>query len=63
MKATYEWKNMLKAICKERGLEENENCKIKYEAQADAEENKLTFVAKIYPYGQVEEIDITAVIE
>lgn len=32
MKAVYEWEAMLKAICKEKGWEENKNCKISYEA-------------------------------
>ena len=36
MKAVYEWEAMLilKDICKEKGWEENKNCKIKYEAKA-----------------------------
>lgn len=63
MKAVYEWKAMLKDICKEKGWEEDKNCKISYEANADAEADKLTFVAKIYPYNQIEEIEIKAVIE
>jgi len=63
MKAIYEWEEVLKAICKEKGWEENKNCKIKYKAQADVEADKLTFIAKIYPYDQVEEIEIKAVIE
>ena len=63
MKAVYEWKDMLKAICKEKGWEENKNCRIKYEAQADVEVDTLTFVAKVYPYDQIEEIEIKAVLE
>ena len=35
MKAIYDWKEMLKTVCKEQGWEENKNCKIKYEAQAN----------------------------
>lgn len=63
MKAVYEWKTMLKDICKEKGWEENKNCTIKYEARADAEADKLTFVAKIRPYAQIDEIEIKAVIK
>ena len=63
MKAVYEWKAMLNAICKEKGCEEDKNCKISYEARADAEADKLTFVAKIRPYAQIEEIEIKGVIE
>ena len=48
MKAVYEWKAMLKDICKEKGWEEDKNCKIKYEANADIETDTLTFTAKIY---------------
>ena len=51
MKAVYEWEAMLKDICKEKGWEENKNCKIKYEAKADVETDALTFIAKIYPYN------------
>lgn len=63
MKAVYEWKAMLKDICKEKGWEENKNCKISYEARADVGADKLTFVAKIYPYNQIEVIEIKAVIK
>ena len=63
MKAVYDWEVMLKDICKEKGWEENRNCKIKYEAIADIETDKLTFVAKIRPYAQINEIEIKAVIE
>lgn len=63
MKAMYEWEAMLKAICKEKGWEENKNCKIKYEAKADIETDTLTFMAKIYPYNQIDVIEIKAVIE
>ena len=63
MKAVYEWEAMLKDICKEKGWEEDKNCKIKYEAGADAEADKLTFVAKIRQYAQIDEIEIKAVIE
>ena len=63
MKAVYDWEAMLKDICKEKGWEENKNCKIKYEARADAEADKLMFVEKIRPYAQIEEIEIKAVIE
>ena len=54
---------MLKDICKEKGWEEGKNCKISYEARADVEADKLTFVAKIRPYAQIDEIEIKAVIE
>ena len=63
MKAVYEWEAMLKDICKEKSWEEGRNCKISYEARADAEADKLTFVAKIRPYAQIEEIEIKGVIE
>ena len=63
MKAVYDWEAILKSICKEKGLEEDKNCKISYEAMADTEADKLTFVAKIRPYAQIEEIEIKAVIE
>ena len=63
MKAVYEWEAMLKDICKEKGWEEGRNCKISYEARADTEADKLTFVAKIRPYAQIEEIEIKGVIE
>ena len=63
MKAVYDWEAMLKDICKEKGWEENRNCKIKYEAIADIETDALTFVAKIRPYAQIDEIEIKAVIE
>lgn len=63
MKAMYEWEAMLKAICKEKGWEENKNCKIKYEAKADVETDALIFIAKIYPYNQIDAIEIKAVIE
>ena len=63
MRAVYEWEAMLKDICKERGWEENKNCKISCEARADVEADKLTFVAKIRPYAQIDEIEIKVVIE
>ena len=63
MKAIYEREAMLKDICKEKGWEENNNCKISYEAKADVEADKLTFVAKIRPYAQIDEIEIKAVIK
>ena len=63
MKAVYDWEAMLKDICKEKGWEENKNCKIKYEARADIETDTLTFMAKIYPYNQIDEIEIKAVIK
>ena len=63
MKAVYDWEAMLKDICKEKGLEEDKNCKIKYEANADIETDTLTFTAKIYPYNQIDVIEIKAVIE
>ena len=63
MKAVYGWEAMLKDICKEKGWEEDKNCKIKYEAKADIETDTLTFVAKIRPYAQIDEIEIKAVIE
>ena len=63
MKAVYEWEAMLKAICKEKGWEENKNCKIKYEAKADVETDVLTFIAKIYPYNQIDVIEIKAVVK
>ena len=62
MKAVYDWEAMLKDICKENSWEEDKNCKISYEARADAEADKLTFVAKIRPYAQIEEIEIKEVI-
>ena len=63
MKAVYDWEAMLKGICKEKGWEEDKNCKIKYEANADIETDALTFIAKIYPYNQIEVIEIKAVIK
>ena len=63
MKAMYEWEAMLKAMCKEKGWEEGRNGKIKYEAKADIETDTLTFMAKIYPYNQIDVIEIKAVIE
>ena len=54
---------ILKDICKEKGWEENKNCKIKYEAKADAETDALIFIAKIYPYNQIDAIEIKAVIK
>ena len=63
MKAVYEWEAMLKDICKEKGQEEDKNCKISYEAMADVEADKLTFVAKIRLYAQIDEMEIKAVIE
>ena len=63
MKAVYEWEAMLKDICKEKGWEENKNCKIKYEAKADAETDALIFIAKIYPYNQIDVIEIKAVVK
>lgn len=63
MKAVYEWKAMLKDICKEKGWEEDKNCKISYEANADIETDTLTFTAKIYPYNQIDVIEIKAVIK
>lgn len=63
MKAVYEWEAMLKDICKEKGWEEGKNCNIRYEARADVETDALTFIAKIYPYNQIEEIEIKAVIK
>lgn len=63
MKAVYEWEAMLKDICKEKGWEENKNCKISYEARADIETDTLAFVAKIRPYAQIDELEIKAVIE
>ena len=63
MKAVYEWEAMLKDICKEKGLEENKNCKIKYEAKADVETDALIFIAKIYPYNQIDAIEIKAVVK
>lgn len=63
MKAVYEWEAMLKNICKEKGWEEDKNCKIKYEARADIETDTLAFIAKIYPYNQIDVIEIKAVIE
>ena len=63
MKAVYEWEAMLKDICKEKGWEENKNCKIKYEVKTDIETDALTFIAKIYPYNQIDAIEIKAVIE
>ena len=63
MKAVYDWEAMLKGICKEKGYEENKNCKIKYEAKADIETDTLTFIAKICPYNQIDVIEIKEVIE
>ena len=65
MKAVYEWEAMLilKDICKEKGWEENKNCKIKYEAKADVEIDALIFIAKIYPYNQIDAIEIKAVVK
>ena len=65
MKAVYEWEAMLilKDICKEKGWEENKNCKIKYEAKAAAETDALIFIAKIYPYNQIDAIEIKAVVK
>lgn len=40
MKAVYEREAMLKGIRKEKGWEEDKNCKISYEAIADDEANK-----------------------
>ena len=54
---------ILKDICKEKGWEENKNCKIKYDAKADIEKDTVTFMAKIYPYNQIDVIEIKAVIE
>ena len=63
MKAVYDWEAMLKDICKEKGWEEDKNCKISYEARADIETATLTYIAKIYPYSQIDVIEIKAVIE
>lgn len=63
MKAVYDWEAMLKDICKEKGWEENKNCKISYEARANIETDTLTFVAKIRQYAQIDELEIKAVIE
>ena len=63
MTAVYDWKAMLKDICKEKGQEENKNCKIKYEAKADIVTDTLTFIAKICPYNQIKEIEVKMVIE
>ena len=63
MTAVYDWKAMLKDICKEKGQEESKNCKIKYEAKADIETDTLTFIAKICPYNQIKEIEVKMVIE
>ena len=63
MKAVYDWEAILKGICKEKGWEEDKNCKISYEAGADVEADKLMFVAKICPYAQIDEIEIKAVIK
>ena len=63
MKAVYDWEAMLKGICKEKGWEEDKNCKIKYEANADIDTDTLTFTAKIYPYNQIDVIEIKEVIE
>lgn len=63
MKAVYEREAMLKDICKEKGWEENKNCKISYEARADIETDTLMFVAKIRPYAQIDKLEIKAVIE
>ena len=63
MKAVYDWEAMLKDICKEKGWEEGRNCNIRYEAGGDVGADKLTFVAKIHSYAQIDEIEIKAVIE
>ena len=63
MKAVYEREAMLKDICKEKGWEDNKNCKIKYEAKADIETDTLTFIAKVCPYNQIKEIEVKVVIE
>ena len=63
MKAVYDWEAMLKGICKEKGWEEDKNCKIKYEANADIDIDTLTFTAKIYPYNQIDVMEIKEVIE
>ena len=63
MKAVYEWEAMLKDICKEKGWEEDKNCKISYEAKADIVTDTLTFIAKICPYNQIKEIEVKMVIE
>lgn len=63
MTAIYDWEAMLKDICKEKGWEEDKNCKIKYEAIADIGTDTLTFMAKIYPYNQIDVIEIKVVIE
>ena len=63
MKAVYEWEAMLKDICKEKGWEEDKNCKISYEARADVETDALIFIAKIYPYNQIDVMEIKEVIE
>ena len=54
---------MLKGICKEKGWEEDKNCKISYEANADIDTDTLTFIAKIYPYNQIDVMEIKEVIE
>ena len=63
MKAVYDWEAMLKDICKEKGWEEDKNCKISYEARADVETDALIFIAKIYPYNQIDAIEIKAVVK
>ena len=63
MKAVYDWEVMLKDICKEKGWEEDKNCKISYEANADIDTDTLTFIAKIYPYNQIDVMEIKEVIE
>ena len=63
MKAVYKWEAMLKDLCKEKGWEEGKNCNIRYGAIVDVGTDKLTFVAKIRPYDQIDEIEIKAVIE
>ena len=63
MKAVYDWEAMLKGICKEKGWEENKNCKIKYEAKANVETDALILIAKIYPYNQIDAIEIKAVVK
>ena len=63
MKAVYDWEAMLKDICKEKGWEENKNCKISYEARADVETDALIFIAKIYPYNQIDAIEIKVVVK
>ena len=54
---------ILKDKKKKKGWEENKNCKIKYEAKADVETDALIFIAKIYPYNQIDAIEIKAVVK